>query len=43
VDSWPEDQDDARARRDWGWKPAYDQERAFAEYLVPNIRRRYAG
>jgi nucleoside-diphosphate-sugar epimerase len=41
VDSWPEDQDDARARRDWGWKPDYGQERAFGEYLVPNIRRRY--
>jgi threonine 3-dehydrogenase len=43
VDSWPADQDDARARRDWGWAPAYDEARAFAEYLVPNIRRRYAG
>ena len=35
VASWPEDVDDARARRDWGWKPAYDWERAFDEYLVP--------
>jgi nucleoside-diphosphate-sugar epimerase len=43
VDSWPADQDDARARRDWGWRPAYDEERAFREYLVPNIRRRYSG
>ena len=42
VDSWPEDQDDARARRDWGWRPAYDETRAFEEYLVPNIRARYA-
>jgi threonine 3-dehydrogenase len=41
VDSWPEDQDDARARRDWDWRPAYDEARAFEEYLVPNIRRRY--
>ncbi len=24
VDSWPEDVDDARARRDWGFRPAYD-------------------
>ncbi len=42
VDTWPEDQDDTRARRDWGWSPDYDQRRAFDEYLVPNISRRYA-
>ena len=41
VDSWPEDMDDSRARADWGWKPAYDVERAFDEYLIPNIRQRY--
>ena len=42
VDSWPEDVDDAWARRDWGFRPAYDLERTFDEYLLPNIRRRYA-
>lgn len=42
VDSWPEDLDDARARRDWGWNPAYDAERAFEDYLLPRIRARYA-
>lgn len=42
VDSWPEDMDDSRARKDWGWKPAYDVERAFAEYLIPTIRKRYS-
>lgn len=41
VDSWPADQDDSKARRDWGWKPAYDLERAFFEYLIPNITARY--
>ena len=41
VDSWPMDQDDSRARRDWGWSPDYDLRRAFDEYLVPNIRQRY--
>jgi nucleoside-diphosphate-sugar epimerase len=40
VDSWPEDVDDARARRDWGFRPAYDMDRAFNEYLLPNVRRR---
>jgi len=42
VDSWPEDMDDSLARRDWGWSPAYDVDRAFAEYLVPTIRQRYS-
>lgn len=41
VDSWPADLDDSAARRDWNWKPDYDAERAFSEYLVPNIRQRY--
>lgn len=41
VDSWPIDQDDSRARHDWGWAPDYDQARAFDEYLVPNIGRQY--
>ncbi len=41
IDSWPEDVDDSAARTDWGWSPAYDQERAFAEYLVPAVRERY--
>jgi len=41
VDSWPEDVDDQAARRDWGFAPAYDFERAFHEYLIPTIRSRY--
>ncbi len=43
VDSWPEDVDDSAARRDWGFAPAYDFTRAFEQYLIPTIRRRYAG
>lgn len=42
VDSWPADVDDAAARRDWGFAPAYDFRRAFDEYLIPTIRARYA-
>ena len=42
VDSWPEDVDDTAARRDWGFAPAYDFERAFRDYLIPTIRKRYA-
>jgi nucleoside-diphosphate-sugar epimerase len=41
VDSWPEDVDDSAARQDWGFSPAYDFDRAFREYLIPTIRRRY--
>jgi len=42
VDSWPADVDDTAARRDWGFSPRYDFERAFSEYLIPTIRKRYA-
>jgi len=41
VDSWPADMNDNDARRDWGWKPSYDLERSFYEYLFPNIKNRY--
>jgi nucleoside-diphosphate-sugar epimerase len=41
VDSWPADVDDSAARADWGFAPRYDFERAFGEYLIPNIRQRY--
>ncbi len=41
VDSWPDDEDDSKARSDWGWRPEYDISRAFNEYLIPNIRERY--
>jgi threonine 3-dehydrogenase len=41
VDSWPADMDDSAARKDWGWQPAYDIERAFNDYLIPNIIKRY--
>jgi threonine 3-dehydrogenase len=42
VDSWPAAVDDSAARADWGFNPAYDFERAFQEYLIPTIRKRYA-
>jgi threonine 3-dehydrogenase len=41
VDSWPADVDATAARRDWGFSPRDDEERAFADYLVPTIRERY--
>ena len=42
VDSWPATIDVSAARRDWGFSPVYDLERAFSEYLVPRVRARYA-
>jgi threonine 3-dehydrogenase len=41
VDSWPVDVDDSAARADWGWRPAFDLERAFDDYLLPAVSRRY--
>jgi threonine 3-dehydrogenase len=41
VDSWPADVDDSAARRDWGFAPRHDLHRAFAEYLIPEIKQRY--
>jgi threonine 3-dehydrogenase len=42
VDSWPADVDDSAARKDWKWQPEYDLERAFMQYLIPSVKKRYA-
>jgi hypothetical protein len=34
--------DDSAARKDWGWSPEYDLDRAFADYLVPAVTERYS-
>lgn len=41
VDSWPADVDDSAARRDWGFAPQYDFQKAFRDYLIPTIKQRY--
>ncbi|PKO07484.1 MAG: epimerase [Chloroflexi bacterium HGW-Chloroflexi-3] len=41
VDTWPADVDDSAASTDWGWRPDFDQERAFHEYLLPAVKARY--
>ncbi|MBK8268316.1 MAG: NAD-dependent epimerase/dehydratase family protein [Planctomycetes bacterium] len=41
VDTWPADVDDSPARSDWGWRPEYEVGRAFDEYLIPAITKRY--
>lgn len=41
VDSWPEEIDDSAAHSDWGFAPEYSLDRAFSDYLIPGIRKRY--
>ena len=41
IDTWPANLDDSAAVMDWGWSPEYDVDRAFDEYLFPNVRSRY--
>jgi nucleoside-diphosphate-sugar epimerase len=43
VDSWPQDVDDSAARADWAWQPDYDLTRAFDDYLIPAVVKRYSG
>jgi threonine 3-dehydrogenase len=38
VDSWPEDVDDSRARRDFAPAPRHGLAEAFGEYLAPGLR-----
>ena len=42
VDTWPADIDDEAARKDWDYRPRYDFDGAFRDYLIPTIRQRYA-
>ncbi|NIM96242.1 MAG: NAD-dependent epimerase/dehydratase family protein [Anaerolineales bacterium] len=41
VDTWPADLDDSAAQREWSWRPDYDLDRAFDDYLIPTIAHRY--
>jgi threonine 3-dehydrogenase len=41
VDTWPADIDDSAARGDWNWKPRYDVQAAWQEYLLQNISKQY--
>lgn len=38
ADSWPSSIDDSHARKDWGWKPAFDLERT-TEEMLGNLKR----
>ena len=41
VDSWPEDVDDMKAQNDWQWKPQHNLDRAFSDYLIKIISKKY--
>ncbi len=41
IDSWPEDVNDEKARHDWNWAAIHDLNKAFSDYLIPEIRSRY--
>ncbi len=41
VDSWPQDVDDARARREWGFCPRFGLAESLREDFVPALQRRY--
>lgn len=41
VDSWPANVDDSAAQTDWSFRPAYDFDRAFREYLIPTVSAYY--
>jgi nucleoside-diphosphate-sugar epimerase len=41
IDSWNEDVDDSKAVLDWGWKAKYNFKKAFEEYLIPAISKKY--
>ena len=43
ADSWPASIDDSAARREWGWRPAYDLARMTDEMLGALTKRRAAG
>lgn len=38
IGGWPSEIDDAAARRDWGWRPAYDLDR-MADDFIAELRR----
>ena len=41
VDSWPSVLNQNNACKDWGWKPKYDFDNAFEQYLIPKITEFY--
>jgi len=42
IKGWPESLDDSLAQERWGWEPEYNLDKAFAQYLIPNITMLYS-
>jgi threonine 3-dehydrogenase len=40
ADSWPKEIDDATARKDWGWRPAYSLDK-MTEEMITELRKKY--
>jgi nucleoside-diphosphate-sugar epimerase len=41
VDSWSADVNDIAAKKDWSWQAKYNFQKAFRDYLIPVISRKY--
>ena len=41
IDSWPGYLNDENAKNDWGWKPMFDLENAYENYIIPQIKKKY--
>tara|TARA_B100000945_G_scaffold321421_1_gene335893 strand:- start:577 stop:1566 length:990 start_codon:yes stop_codon:yes gene_type:complete len=40
VNSWPKDINDNAAKKDWGWNPIHDLDRALSDYLIPELNKK---
>lgn len=40
ADSWPQEIDDAQARKDWGWRPSYSLDK-MTEEMIAELRKKY--
>lgn len=41
IDCWPSDLDQSAAKKDWGWEPKFNFNKAFDDYLIPYISDYY--
>ena len=41
IDSWPAQLNQKNAEEDWGWKPEFNFDDAFENYLIPKIKEFY--
>ena len=41
INSWPDKINDENARNDWDWKPNYNFQSAYSQYIIPKINSYY--